>query len=705
MTKVSLNEKQSMAMEATEGRVRVVAGAGSGKTRVLAHRFAFIVNELGIAPGNVLCLTFTNKAAQEMKHRIASMVDRGDVNDLICTIHSFCVKLLRREIYRIGYPKNFIILDETDAKDLTKTAMQEFGIDRKKNTAERLLKNVAALKGYDPDGYIARYLMPGADENSPEVKIRYIQLQRKQFALDYDDIIYIATYILTHFADARKYWCEKLNYVMVDEVQDCSGDDWKLIEILASHHGNLFVVGDPDQAIYEWRGASPKTFVNFKADTDIILDVNYRSTPDILAVANSIISHNRNRVRKELTAVRLNERIPEWNHYKSETEEAEGIASTIEKGVIAGARFSDFAVLYRSSFMSLRLEQALLKRKIPYTVWGGVRFFERKEIKDIICYLRLTANEHDDMAFTRIINVPSRKFGSVTYGKLKKLAEAEADSLYPTLRRHIGDPAFGKKPVRDFIDLIEEAKSIAPGTKVSDLTDRLMKRSGLDTMYRTDEEEERLENVSQLVNSMLEFENKRFDEDEADLFHYLHEIALFTNSDHEKEKDKTRLMTIHQSKGLEFPNVFIMGLTEGSFPNHRSIRERRSDGEEEERRLMYVAVTRAKDMLRLSDSEGYLNDTGALKYPSRFISEIEPSLIKTVGNPDPSLLEGTKNMMRRLNEELGGGDESVMTAGTKVSHRVFGEGVVEGYDPVSKSYRVRFGEKVRQMIPSVLKPV
>lgn len=705
MTKVSLNEKQSMAMEATEGRVRVVAGAGSGKTRVLAHRFAFIVNELGIAPGNVLCLTFTNKAAQEMKHRIASMVDRGDVNDLICTIHSFCVKLLRREIYRIGYPKNFIILDETDAKDLAKTAMQEFGIDRKKNTAERLLKNVAALKGYDPDGYIARYLMPGADENSPEVKIRYIQLQRKQFALDYDDIIYIATYILTHFADARKYWCEKLNYVMVDEVQDCSGDDWKLIEILASHHGNLFVVGDPDQAIYEWRGASPKTFVNFKADTDIILDVNYRSTPDILAVANSIISHNRNRVRKELTAVRLNERIPEWNHYKSETEEAEGIASTIEKGVIAGARFSDFAVLYRSSFMSLRLEQALLKRKIPYTVWGRVRFFERKEIKDIICYLRLTANEHDDMAFTRIINVPSRKFGSVTYGKLKKLAEAEADSLYPTLRRHIGDPAFGKKPVRDFIDLIEEAKSIAPGTKVSDLTDRLMKRSGLDTMYRTDEEEERLENVSQLVNSMLEFENKRFDEDEADLFHYLHEIALFTNSDHEKEKDKTRLMTIHQSKGLEFPNVFIMGLTEGSFPNHRSIRERRSDGEEEERRLMYVAVTRAKDMLRLSDSEGYLNDTGALKYPSRFISEIEPSLIKTVGNPDPSLLEGTKNMMRRLNEELGGGDESVMTAGNKVSHRVFGEGVVEGYDPVSKSYRVRFGEKVRQMIPSVLKPV
>lgn len=702
---MSLNEKQTMAMEATEGRVRVVAGAGSGKTRVLAHRFAFIVNELGIAPGNVLCLTFTNKAAQEMKHRIASMVDRGDVNDLICTIHSFCVKLLRREIYRIGYPKNFIILDETDAKDLAKEAMLEFGIDRKKNTAERFLKDVAALKGYDPEGYIAQHLMPGAEEGAPDVRIRYIQLQRKQFALDYDDIIYIATYILTHFNDARKYWCEKLNYVMVDEVQDCSGDDWKLIEILASHHGNLFVVGDPDQAIYEWRGASPKTFVKFKADTDIILDINYRSTPDVLAVANSIIAHNKNRIRKELIAIRLNERLPEWHHYKSETEEAEGIANAIEKGVIAGENISDFAVLYRSSFMSLRIEQALLKRKIPYTVWGGVRFFERKEIKDIICYLRLTANEHDDMAFTRIINVPARKFGSATYGKLKKLAESESDALYPTLKRHIGDQAFCKQTIRDFVTLIEEAKTLSESTKISDLTDRLMKRSGLDTMYRTDEEEERLENVTQLINSMLEFENKRFEDGEANLFHYLHEISLYTNTDHEKDNDKVRLMTIHQSKGLEFPNVFIMGLTEGAFPNHRSIRERRIDGEEEERRLMYVAVTRAKDMLILSDSEGYINDTGALKYPSRFITEIEPGLIITKGDPDPSLLDGTRNMTRKINEELGESNDNIMIAGTRVSHRIFGEGSIESYDAVSKSYRVRFGEKIRQLIPGVLKPL
>lgn len=701
---MDLNEKQIKAMEATEGRVRVVAGAGSGKTRVLAHRFAFLVNELGIAPGNVLCLTFTNKAAQEMKHRIAGMVDRGDVNDLICTIHSFCVKLLRREIYKLGYPKNFVIIDESDAKDLAKEAMREFGIDRKKNTAERLLNDVAAYKGYDPDRYITQYLMPGATSDAPDAKIRYILMQRKQFALDYDDIIYMATYILTHFADARKYWCEKLNYVMVDEVQDCSGDDWKLIEILASHHENLFVVGDPDQAIYEWRGASPKTFVNFRAETDIILDLNYRSTPDILAVANSIISHNKNRIRKELTALRLNERLPIWHHFKSEKDEAEHIADVIEAGALEGKRFSDSAVLYRSSFLSRRIEQALLKRKIPYTVWGGVRFFERKEIKDILCYLRLTANDHDDMAFTRIVNVPARKFGSVTLDKLKQLAESESDALYPTLKRHIDSPAFGKRQIREFIEIIENAKAIAEGLKVSDLTERLMKTSGLDTMYRTDEEEERLENVAELINAMIEFEDTRFEEGESDLYHYLHEIALYTNTDHQQDKDRVRLMTIHQSKGLEFPDVFIMGLTEGVFPNHRSIRERRIDGEEEERRLMYVAVTRAKDMLYLTESEGYLNDNGALKYPSRFISEIDRELLQIEGNPDPALLEGTRNMVRQLDSELGGGDQSIMTAGTKVTHRIFGEGVVESYDPVSKSYKIRFGSKVRQLIPSVLKP-
>ncbi|MCM1429522.1 MAG: ATP-dependent helicase [Clostridium sp.] len=698
-----LNDRQRQAVEATEGRVRVVAGAGSGKTRVLAHRFAYLVNDIGVSPSNILCLTFTNKAAQEMKHRIARMVDSGSVNDFICTIHSFCVKLLRKEIYRLGYPKNFLIIDEEDAKNLAKQAMHDYGIDRKKTTTERFLKDVSALKSYDPNAYIHKYLLPGAGPDTADVKERYIKLQRKQYALDYDDLIYFAIYILLHFPDAKEYWTDKLNYIMVDEVQDLSGDDWKLLGILCSKHGNLFVVGDPDQAIYEWRGGNPRIFVDFKAHTDIVLNQNYRSTPDILDVANTIIANNKNRVPKELFTLRLNEQRVIYRHCKSEKEEATQIAETIRKHVKEdGMDYKDFAVVYRSSFLSRLVEQSLLREKIPYTVWGGVRFFERKEIKDVVSYLRLAVNVNDDLAFSRIANVPARKMGSVTLSKLRQLAESEGDYLFPTLKRHIDEKPFNRKEIKAFIDIIDHGKSMASGTPVSELSEWLMNTSGLQDMYRTDETEERLENITELVSAMKEFELSRIDESETDAEHYLQAISLYMNPDFERDGSNVRLMTIHQSKGLEFPCVFILGLTEGVFPNHRSIRERRKDGEEEERRLMYVAVTRAEDILYLSESEGYSNDTGALKYPSRFLGEIDTSLLQVEGNPDPSLLEGTKTMVKNLNDELFGGSEAEYAAGTVVVHKVFGEGIVESYDAIAKSYRVRFGENVRNLVGRVL---
>lgn len=699
---MKLNSRQLSAVEATEGRVRVVAGAGSGKTRVLAHRFAYLVNDIGVSPSNILCLTFTNKAAQEMKHRIARMVDSGSVNDFICTIHSFCVKFLRREIYRIGYPKNFLIIDEDDAKSLAKQAMQDFGIDRKRTTAERFLKGIAELKGYEPDLYITKYLMPGAEYEVRDAKERFLKLQLKQYALDYDDLIYFTIHILTHYPEAYDYWTDKLNYIMVDEVQDLSGDDWKLLHLLAKRHGNLFVVGDPDQAIYEWRGGNPRIFVDFKAKTDIILNRNYRSTPDILDAANSIIANNRNRVPKELFTTRLNERRIKYHHCKSEKDEAKFVAETIVKEVKEGAKYNDFAVVYRSSFLSRNIEQALLKEQIPYTVWGGVRFFERKEIKDIISYLKIIDSDNDDLSFSRIANVPARKFGAVTLGKLRKIAENEGTPLYTALRNHIDDKDFSRSSIRKLVELIESARTFSDSTPVSELTDWVMNRSGLSDMYRTDETEERLENIAELINSMKEFELTRFDEDETDVSHYLQEIALYSNPDFAHDGSNVRLMTIHQSKGLEFPFVFVVGLTEGVFPNHRSIRERRRDGEEEERRLMYVAITRACDALFLSESEGYLNDTGALKYPSRFLSEIDTSLLEIEGNPDPKLLEGTRSMVKLLNDEVFGSKENVWETGTKVRHKVFGEGFVESYDPAAKSYRIRFGEIVRNLLPRVL---
>ncbi|MDE6391804.1 MAG: ATP-dependent helicase [Muribaculaceae bacterium] len=700
---VRLNARQKQAVEASEGRVRVVAGAGSGKTRVLAHRYAFLVNDLGISAGNILCLTFTNKAAQEMKNRIARMVDRGSVNDFICTIHSFCVKFLRREIFRIGYPKNFTVIDEEDAKQLARQAMEEFAIDRRKLTAERFLKQVAALKGNDINAYIQHHLLPASPPECPDAQVRYMRLQLKHYALDYDDLIYFTIYILNHFQDARDYWTDKLNYIMVDEVQDCSSDDWKLLNILASGHGNLFVVGDPDQAIYEWRGANPKIFVDFKADTDIILNENYRSTPDILEIANSIIANNRNRVPKELYTMRLNERRALYRHCRSEREESEFIADTIEKGLRDGDSPRDFAILYRSSFLSRGLEQTLLKRKLPYSVWGGVRFFERKEIKDVICYLRLIASDADDMAFTRIINLPARKFGKSSLSALKSLAETDGIPLMRALRLAADTPKFNRKPIRDFISLIDSMRGLSERMPVSELTDKVLIESGLADLYRMDEREDRLENIAELINSMKEFELSNDEDDDRTLSAYLQEIALYTTADNASDKDRIRLMTIHQSKGLEFPTVFITGLTEGVFPNHRSIRERRKDGEEEERRLMYVAVTRARGMLYLSESEGYLNDNGALKYPSRFLTEIPEVLLTVEGDPDPSLTEGTRNMVTLLNAELGEGGEAPMSPGTAVEHRVFGRGVIVSFDPAAQSYRVRFGNTERDLVPRVLR--
>ena len=679
-----------------------MAGAGSGKTRVLAHRYAYIVNDIGISPGNILCLTFTNKAAQEMKKRISKMVDRGSVNDFICTIHSFCAKFLRREIYRIGYPRNFTIIDEEDAKALARQAMQEFGIDRRKTTAERFLKQVAALKGYDPVKYIQNHLLPFSSPEAPDATVRYLKLQLKQYALDYDDLLYFTLYILQHFDDAREYWTDKLNYVMVDEVQDCSGDDWKLLHAITEHHGNLFVVGDPDQAIYEWRGANPKIFVDFKAKTDVILNENYRSTPDILDVANHIIEHNRNRVKKELFTRKLNERQAIHLHSKSEKEEAEAIASRIDEGIKEGMNFGDFAILYRSSFLSRQIEQALLKHQIPYSVWGGVRFFERKEIKDVISYLRLIASDSDDMAFRRIVNLPARKFGDSSMKALSKIAEEEGISLMEALRRNIDVKPFNKPTMYRFIEFIDDARLRAQSVSVSELADWVLTATGLGDLYRNDEEEERLENIAELMNSMKEFEAGRMDEGDTDLATYLQEISLYTNADRTMDSDKVRMMTIHQSKGLEFPEVFILGLTEGIFPNHRSIRERRQDGEEEERRLMYVATTRAEKMLWLCESEGYMSETGAMKFPSRFFSEIPEGMLEVVGQLDPSLLEGTKGMIQLLNEELGQGAEAPLAAGTRVSHKVFGQGVIESYDATAKSYRVRFGDSTRNLLARVL---
>ena len=693
-----LNDRQMEAVKATEGKVRIIAGAGSGKTRVLAYRYAFLVDELGIDPGNILCLTFTNKAAQEMRNRINSLIGADHASDFICTIHSFCVKFLREEIFRLGYPKTFQILDEEDMKAIAKEAHEENGLDRKESTVERFLKNFYKIKSTSGGSYIPGFLLPDAKEEIDASTLLFIRnncqektydlfrstllRQRKYLSLDFEDLIYFTIYILSNFPDVRAKWQKKMNYVMVDEVQDCNNRDWEIYETLSALHGNLFLVGDPDQTIYEWRGAHLEKFVEFKPDTDIIMAQNYRSTSTILDAANSIIENNDLRIPKDLFTRNVTGESITHFHGKDERHEADWISRQILTMKGQGSEFSDFAVLVRSAYLTRSIEQSFMRSKIDYTIWGGVRFFERKEIKDALSYLRLIAFD-DDMAFKRIANVPSRKLGEKSIAVIMTAAQENGCSLMEALRHLSATKPFAKDAVHRFIELIDTARKLAKEMTISNLLEYVLANSGLNELYRNDEEEERLENLNELVQSIKMYEEEH-KEDEISLETYLQDIALYTNLDNDRSRNNVKVMTIHQSKGLEFPYVFIAGLSDGIMPNKRSVRERKKKAMEEERRLMYVAVTRAEKRLFLTESEGYSVQGGFEKVPSRFLSEIKENLMVTEGHMDEELWDRAATFSRSMDAECGLTvlpAKKGFTEGDEVVHDHFGSGtVINVYD-------------------------
>lgn len=697
-----LNEKQKEAVTSIDGNIRVTAGAGSGKTRVIAHRYAFLVNEVGINPSNILCMTFTNKAAQEMKTRIAKMVLQGNVNDFVCTIHGFCVKFLREEIFRIGYPKNFVILDKEDAKDIAKQVMDEFGINKDTTNVKQILDGIRKNK-YWHRTYIEEDLLPNANNKDINIFTYFLKLQLKSFALDFDDLILVTIYILKKWKDVRDKWQERLNYIMVDEAQDCSQTEWELINYLQGEHHNLFYVGDPDQCIYEWRGAAPDLFIKSKSDKDIILAQNYRSTPNILDVANSVISHNKNRIKKNLFTEKPKDKKAIYYHAPTEADEGKWIAKQIKGFVKRGAKYSDFAVLYRANYQSRSIEQALLQEHIEYSIWGGVRFFERKEIKDALAYLRLLVY-HDDISFRRIINVPSRKFGPQSLTTLTKLSEEETSSLYNTLSKHFSE-FVGKGKLLEFITLFDNANKFKEEHSISDTLDFLITKSGYKDMLRLDSDEDRIDNLEELLNSIKYYEETNKDNESLSIDNYLQDIALYTNADYKKEGSTVKLMTIHQSKGLEFPYVFVCGLTEGIFPSHRSIRERKEKALEEERRLMYVAITRAERLLFLTESEGYNFVTKQEKYPSRFLNEIKDSLLQVKGHVDESLLEGTKQLVQRLELELNNNQKITLKQGEIVSNEYFGTGEIISVNQEDGTCKVKFANGIRSIFANKLKKV
>ena len=702
-----LNKNQIAAVKATEGMVRVVAGAGSGKTRVLAHRYAYLVNNMGIDPANILCATFTNKAAQEMRNRIAKLVSAGNVNDFVCTIHSLCVRILRQEIHRIGYPKNFTIIDEEDQKSLAKEVFKDFSLDKTETTTKQLLDSVFFLKndgtkekaGYEY--YIESIILPDGnvpdESNTPE--IAYIKKQHKSFLLDFDDLILFALYILNHFEEAKEYWQKQLNYIMLDEAQDCSGYDWSIVKLLGEEHKNIFIVGDPDQCIYEWRGVKIDNFLYFPAETDIILNENYRSIPNILDVANSIIAHNKRRIKKELLTRKKGTAQAIHFHGKTEVEEYDWIAEQISKIKEHGCKGNEIAILYRSSHLSRGVEQALMRKNIKYEVWGGIRFFERREIKDALCYLRLIANK-DNLSFKRVVNTPGRSFGPASIEKLEQLAAEENVTLFAALKNHQDAPFIIKRDeISEFVRLIDASKSFIGQKPILDILDYVLKQSGYIDLLRKDEDQDRIDNLNELLLS-VKYYQETHEESAMDVDAYLQDIALYTNMDFKKEESSVKLMTIHQAKGLEFPYVFVCGLSEGLFPSARTIRESKEAGLEEERRLMYVAVTRAEKGLFLSDSEGFSHSVGGDKYPSRFLREIKKSLFVVEGEFDESLFNGTDNIIHSIDRSHIGfinhrDDPMKFKVGDQVKHHALGIGTIVEVGKNNDCYVVDFNGNVR----------
>ena len=670
-----LNESQKEAVLSVVGKIRVTAGAGTGKTKTLTSRYAYLVNGVGIVPSHVLCLTFTNKAAREMSQRIARLVGEGDTSDFVSTIHGFCVKVLRRDVYRLGFPRTFPILDQEDGKVLAAEVMQELKLSRRDLTVRKFLDGIGLKKRMEGVRYVEDYMDSGAKVEATNDRFTlYLQKQLKSFALDYDDLIYFTLHLFESYPEVREFWQNELQFVMVDEAQDCNSADWRIINHITAKSGNLFVVGDPDQAIYEWRGAEPRLFIEFSPSKDVILNENYRSTKAILRVANAIVRNNADRIPKELfTNLNAGDAVVHF-HGRSELEEMGWVSQRLKRLAEQGMKYSDVAILYRASYMSRPLEQALVNERIPYEVWGGVRFFERKEIKDALGYLRLIAGD-EDLAFRRIANVPPRGVGKVYLERLQQAATRDGLSLYETLKRRIDDKEFKRESVRAFIDVIEKCRAEVGRRSIVSLLDMGLTRSGLKEQIRSDGDEDRLENLQALVDSIQYYEETK-GEDGVTLADYLQDVALYTNADYRREGDAVRLMTIHQAKGLEFRCVFVIGLTEGLFPSYRTIRERGQAGAEEERRLMYVAATRAKEQLYLTESEGYSSSLRQEKFPSRFLLEAGRENFTTEGRMDERLWAEARGA---VGEEWPAEDMPVPFAsgmGERVWHPIFGVGTV-----------------------------
>jgi DNA helicase-2/ATP-dependent DNA helicase PcrA len=637
-----LNPQQRKAVEAVDGPLLIMAGAGSGKTRVLTHRIAYLIATGKAAPWSILAITFTNKAAREMQERVSRLVGPPAEDIWVSTFHSMCVRILRRDIARIGFTSNFSILDSADQLSVVKACMKELNIDSKKFDPKAVLAAISSSKNelVTPERYESRI----GDYFEGIVSKVYHLYQRKlksNNSLDFDDLIMTAIRLFQEVPEVLEFYQNKFQYIHVDEYQDTNRAQYSLCRMLADKHHRLCVVGDSDQSIYRWRGADITNILNFEKDypeaTTILLEQNYRSTANILNAANRVISHNIGRKPKNLWTDKGEGGKVKLYMADSEHDEGYFIAGEINRNLAAGKSYGDHAILYRTNAQSRVIEEILIKSEIPYQIVGGIRFYDRKEIKDILAYLRLVSNPHDDISLVRIINVPKRGIGDTTVDKLADQAGRQGVSIFTLLENPdaLEVTSRARNALAEFRGMIDHLHRMVEYLSVTELTEKLLEMTGYRlelTREGTLEAQSRLENIDELLSVTMEFENRNEDKS---LVAFLTDLALIADIDTmdkapgEAAQNAVVLMTMHSAKGLEFPVVFIIGMEEGVFPHSRAWAD--DEELEEERRLAYVGITRAEEQLYLTCARmRTLYGRTSTNLPSRFLQELPQEAIEVV---------------------------------------------------------------------------
>jgi len=634
-----LNPEQKEAVKATDGPLLIMAGAGSGKTRVLTQRIAYLMVEKGVNPYNILAITFTNKAAKEMRQRIAAVLGGASEEIWISTFHSMCVRILRKDIDRIGYNRNFTILDTTDQQSVIKGILKDRNIDPKKYDPRAILASISSSKNelVTPEEF-AKTAGDYFSQIVSDVYTEYQRRLRKNQALDFDDLIMQTIHLFQRVPEVLEYYQRKFQYIHVDEYQDTNRSQYMLVKLLASRFRNLCVVGDSDQSIYAWRGADISNILSFEKDYPnakvVMLEQNYRSTKRILQAANQVIANNSGRKDKNLWTE--NEDGNKIYYYRADSEQGEAqfvIGKIQELRRTSSLNLSDIAILYRTNAQSRVMEEMLLKSNIEYSIVGGIKFYDRKEIKDTLAYLRLIANPDDDISFQRVINVPKRGIGSSSVDKIANFAAMHDMSMYQALEaiELIGLSPKITKAASEFRDLIQNYTRMQEYLSVTELVEEVIDKSGYVDMLKAEksiEAQSRLENIEEFMSVSKNFEEAN---DDKSLIAFLTDLALVADidklDDDGKQADSVVLMTLHSAKGLEFPIVFLIGLEEGVFPHSRSLMEETEM--EEERRLAYVGITRAEKQLYLTNAQmRTLFGRTNMNPPSRFVKEIPEDLLE-----------------------------------------------------------------------------